>query len=129
MTTVQQVFDIAITLMDEQSETTGKTQTSDNQEYRFRTIPILAVLLPQLGADATLTLPQNPAEPDFSQPVLLDDNLCLGALPYGLASHLLAGENESMAAWFQERFRESKARLKGANAAAFKPIETPYGLF
>ena len=129
MTTVQQVFDIAITLMDEQSETTGKTQNSDNQEYRFRTLPILAALLPQLGAAATPVLPQNPADPDFSQPVLLEDCLCLGVLPYGLASHLLAGENERLAAWFQERFREGVALLKDADAAEFKPIGTPYGLF
>ena len=38
MVSVQQVFDMAIHLMDEQSESTGATETVDTQEYKFRTI-------------------------------------------------------------------------------------------
>lgn len=40
MVTVQQVFDTAIHLMDEQNESNGGTQTVDTDEYRFRTISI-----------------------------------------------------------------------------------------
>ena len=128
MTTVQQVFDIAITLMDEQSETTGKTQTSDNQEYRFRTLPILATLLPALGTREQLKLPEDPSAPDFAQSVPLEDSLCLGALPYGLAACLLAGENGALADWFQTRFRENAAALPGSTGV-FQHILPPYGLF
>ena len=41
MVSVQQVFDMAIHLMDEQNESTGATVTVDTQEYKFRTISIL----------------------------------------------------------------------------------------
>lgn len=129
MTTVQQVFDAAIMLMDQQSEANGRTLTEDNQEYRFRTLPILSTLLPRLGATETLKLSEDPAMPDLSQTVPLEDSLCLGALPYGLAACLLAGENEQLATWFQNRFRESTAALPGGNASMFCPIQSPYGLF
>ena len=41
MTTVQQVFDAAIYMMDEQSEANGNTGTADTIEYKFRTVPII----------------------------------------------------------------------------------------
>ena len=129
MTTAQQVFDTAIMLMDQQSEANGRTLTEDNQEYRFRTLPILSTLLPRLGATETLKLPEDPAMPDLSQMVPLEDSLCLGALPYGLAACLLAGENEALAGWFQDRFRENAAALPGDSTGVFQPIATPYGLF
>lgn len=129
MITVQQVFDAAIMLMDEQSESTGKTQTEDNQEYRFRTLPVLTTLLPQLGAAESLVVPEDFAASDFAQCVPLEDELCLGVLPYGLAACLLAGENENLANWFQQRFQEARATLPGSNTGVFQPIELPYGLF
>lgn len=48
MVTVQQVFDTAIHLMDEQNESNGGTQTVDTDEYRFRTISILNTAIPAL---------------------------------------------------------------------------------
>lgn len=129
MITVQQVFDTAIMLMDEQSESTGKTRTEDNLEYQFRTLPILTTLLPQLGGTVQLQLSKDPAAPDFSQPVPLEEDVCLGALPYGLAACLLAGENEPLAAWFQKRFQESMAALPRGSTGTFHPIQPPYGLF
>lgn len=129
MITAQQVFDTAIMLMDQQSEANGRTLTEDNQEYRFRTLPILSTLLPRLGATETLKLPEDPAMPDLSQMVPLEDSLCLGALPYGLAACLLAGENEALAGWFQDRFRENTAALPGGSTGVFRQIAVPYGLF
>lgn len=129
MITVQQVYDTAIMLMDQQSESSGKTLTEDNQEYRFRALPILATLLPRLGGKDTLEIPEDHATADFSQKVPLEDDICLGVLPYGLAACLLAGENEQLATWFQNRFRENAAVLPSGNAGVFQPIATPYGLF
>ena len=143
MTTVQQVFDMAIHLMDEQSESNGKTQITDTNEYRYRTISVLNAILPQLSPYAThtdrsqggrpflppLELPQDYAKPDFTQPVPVDDSLAMGVLPYGLAAHLLAGENTELAAWFMQRFLQSLAELRNFITADFEPIATPYGLF
>lgn len=143
MTTVQQVFDMAIHLMDEQSESNGKTQTTDTNEYRYRTVSILNALLPQLypytdSVDRTgtgrpqipvLQLPQDYAKPDLTQVVPVDDSFALGVLPYGLASHLLASENEELSAWFHQRFMQSFLELRDFMPAKFEPITAPYGLF
>lgn len=45
MSTVQNVFDIAIRLMDSQNETTGATDTSDTKEYKVRTCSLLNSIL------------------------------------------------------------------------------------
>ena len=48
MTTVQEVFDAAIHLMDEQNESSGATETQDTTPYKVRTINILNVIIPSL---------------------------------------------------------------------------------
>ena len=50
MVTVQQVYDIAIHLMDEQDENSGATSTIDTTEYKLRTISILNSIIPSLYA-------------------------------------------------------------------------------
>lgn len=142
LTTVQQVFDIAIHMMDEQSESSGSTTTTDTQEYKLRTLSILNATLPALypysdtydhaaaGRPACPVLDQaNHANPDFTQAIPLDDTLALGVLPYALASHLLSGENEELAAWFMARYNQSFADLRYKLPASFEPISAPYGLF
>ena len=142
MTTVQQVFDIAIHMMDEQSESSGSTKTADTREYRLRTLSILNAVLPSLypfsdtchypdaGRPACPALTQGDhSNPDFTQRIPLDDTLALGVLPYALASHLLAGENEELAASFTNRYNQAFIDLRNKVPATFEPIPTPYGLF
>lgn len=143
MIPVQQVFDTAIHLMDEQNEMTGSTATTDTQEYAFRTLSILNTILPSLYPYSDtcvypssgrpvcpmLQLPKDPAKPDLSQSVPLDDALCLGVLPYALAEHLLAGENEALSAWFSNRYAHALTELRNKIPGTFEPIPTPYGLF
>ena len=143
MVTVQQVFDTAIHLMDEQSETSGKTATTDTAEYKYRTLSILNAVLPALypysdTCDRTargrpicpaLAVPKNYADPDFSQFIPLDDALSLGVLPYALAAHLLSGENEDLSVWFLSRYNQVFSDLRHQIPAAFEPNPTPYGLF
>ena len=143
MTTVQQVFDIAIHMMDEQSESSGKTATTDTREYRFRTLSLLNTLIPQLypysdtydasGAGRpvvpALDVAQDLVNADFTQAIPLDDTLALGVLPYGLAAHLLASENMELSAWFSNRFNQAFAELRSKIPGVFEPIATPYGLF
>jgi hypothetical protein len=143
MVTVQQVFDTAIHLMDEQSETSGKTVTADTQEYKLRTLSILNAIMPGLypysdtyvisgvGRPVCPALSQSAvhSSPDFTQVIPLDDTLALGVLPYALAAHLLAGENEELSAWFLARYTQNFADLRHKIPAVFEPIPTPYGLF
>lgn len=140
-TTVQNVFDQAIHLMDEQNESNGSTVTADTKEYRGRTISILNTIIPRIypyssnyrtedGAYQNVALERGDyANPDFTQVIQLDDVLCLGVLPFYLAGHLLSGENESLAAWFMNQYREAIVEIKRTTAADFEPISTPYGLF
>ena len=91
MVTVQQIFDQAIHLMDEQNEQNGATVTVDTQEYKSRTISILNTAIPRLypyssnydrnavGRPAAMILKNDDhANPDFTQNIMLDDDLCIG---------------------------------------------------
>lgn len=144
MTTVQQVFDIAMHLMDEQAESTGATMTDDTEEYKLRAISIINLVLPSLFPfsdtyDTTSPLPGRPlvptlaaadhANPDFTQYIPLDDTLAMGVLPYALAAHLTATENEELSAWLMARFNTAFADLRSRIPSSFEPISTPYGLF
>lgn len=142
MVTVQQVFDIAIHLMDEQGESNGSTVTVDTQEYKYRTISILnsviAALYPYSGTykagTAARPVPRqlyadDYRNPDFEQTIPLDDALSLTVLPYYLAAQLLAGENEALAAWFMNRYREAFVGLREMVPAEFEAISMPYGGF
>lgn len=141
-TTVQQIFDQAIHLMDEQNENTGATATADTNEYKSRTISILNTAIPRLypyssnydrestgRPKAAILVCADYANPDFSQVVMLDDALSLGLLPFYLAAHLLSGENETLAAWFMQQYREAFGDLKKTSPSSFEMISTPYGLF
>ena len=142
MVTVQQVYDMAIHLADEQNEANGATVSYDTQEYKFRTISILNSVIPALYPysgtyDSGLSgrpCPEplqvyNYAQPDFTQVIPLDDTLSLSLLPYFLAAQLLAVENESLSQWFLIQYREMKADLREKVPASFEPIVAPYGLF
>ena len=142
MTTVQQIFDMAIHLMDEQSESNGSTVTADTGEYKYRTISILNSVIPRLYAYSSSyvdkgkrrnaprqLLNEDTSDPDFEQTIPLDDVLSLSLLPYYLAAQLLSGENETLAAWFKNEYRENLADVKNGMLAEFEAIPTPYGLF
>jgi hypothetical protein len=142
MAKVQEIFDMAIHLMDEQSETNGETGTVDTQEYKFRTISILNSVIPALQIyssdyDRTgfgrptpeILLADNKANPDFTQSIQLDDTLSYSLLPYYLAAQLLSGENEDLAAWFLTRYREAFNDIKNRALAEWESISLPYGAF
>ena len=142
MVTVQQVFDMAIHLMDEQNESTGATVTVDTQEYKFRTISILNSVIPALypysgnynqgtsGRPKPRQLDwEDYRNPDFEQSIPLDDTLSLSVLPYYLAAQLLSAENEALSAWLMARYQEFFQDLRNKVPASFEPISTPYGLF
>ena len=143
MITVQNVFDMAIHMMDEQSESSGATMHADTTEYKSRTISILNAVMPALypfsdtyqasgsgrPACPLLTVPANYSTPDFTQEIPLDDTLARSVLPYALAAHLLSGENGDLSAWFLTRYNQVFGDVRSKIPGEFTPIETPYGLF
>ena len=103
-TTAQEVFEYAMTLMDELNESSGKADTTDTKEYKNRTLAILNILRGQLYpySDTYITgesgkRPIAEKITDFVTPIGLDDYICQSVMPYGLAAHLLMQEDPSSA--------------------------------
>lgn len=142
MVTVQQVYDAAIDLMDEQNETTGATKTGDTREYEVRTISILNIAVSTLypyssnckrttrGRPAAPALmADNRSEPDFDQRIPLDDALCWSLLPFWLASMLRSGEDTEFSMRMMTEYNNALASIRDLVPAEFEAISTPYGLF
>lgn len=134
MMTVQNVFDIAVRLMDAQNESTGSTDTADTKEYRLRTPSLLNSIL-----DRAYPASDNyPGVVDGRRPICpkvagmddeigLDERLCTGVLPYGLAGLLLTEENPTLANFFWQTFLEQlEAAMQGVPSGA-EGIEDCYG--
>lgn len=133
-TTAQQVFDMAMNLMDEINESTGATDTADTREYKNRTIAILNILRMECfpASDTYLVTqpgkrPVCPEIPDFQTPIGLDDGICQGVLPYGLAAHLLLDENPDVASYFSQRYAELLEQYRNRLPAEAEDIAQLYG--
>lgn len=119
MTTVQDVFDIAIRLMDAQNESTGSTETADTKEYRVRTPSLLNSILDRAypasdnyPASAERERPICPKVTAMTDEIDLDERICTGILPYGLAGLLLTEENPVLANFFWQTFLEQMEEAK-----------------
>lgn len=134
MTTAQTVFELAMNLMDEVNESTGKADTADTKEYKNRTLSILNVLRVEcFPYSDTYAVPEPGKRPvcplvtDFTTGIGLDDGICQGLLPYGLAAHLLLGEDDDKAKYFQQRYEEKLAQLAAGIPTQGEEIQLPYG--
>lgn len=129
MTDVKWVFERAIHLMDEQNEQDGATETEDTEEYKFRTLSILNVLRNELfpysdtfemREDGKRATP--PLLTAFDQQIGLDDAIAQTVLPYGLAAHLLLGEDNGKASFFNQKYEELKFTLGAKRPAQWEDI-------
>jgi hypothetical protein len=57
----------------------------------------------------------------------VDDVTAVKVIPYGLAAHLLIGENDSKASYFNGRYEELKAEASKKGPASFEKITDVYG--
>jgi len=132
MTTAQQVFEMAIALMDSQSDD-GKADTGDNSEYKNRTLPLLNILRGELYPFSDTYETDEEGRPiatqirSFDKPIDLDDYVCQSVLPYGLAAHLLLAEDPATANFFQQRYDELKLTLARGLPSKSEDIEDVYG--
>ena len=133
-TTAQQVFSMAMNLMDEINESTGATDTADTREYKNRTIAILNILRMEcFPASDTYRITQPGKRPicplieGFESVIGLDDGICQGVLPYGLAAHLLLDENPDVAAYFNQRYAELLGQFRQGIPAEPEDITAAYG--
>lgn len=133
-TTAQWVFDKAMNLMDEVNESTGQTDTADTREYKNRTLAILNILRIECYPASDTYLVREPGKrptpveiTGFEDPIELDDGICQGVLPYGLAAHLLLDENPDNASFFNQRYQELLTLYKNALPAGSEDIQDLYG--
>lgn len=132
--TVQAVFDIAIRLMDAQNESTGVTDTADTKEYRLRTPSLLNSVLDRVyPASDTFVAGGRGLRPvcdkvsAMTDELDLDERICAGVLPYGLAGLLLTEENPTLANFFWQTFLEQLAEARAGIPAEIEAIEDAYG--
>lgn len=124
MTTGQAVFERTIGLMDSGDEATGEMDTGSTRPYKHRALGILNLL----GQECQGYAHEKGWEEakDLAEPLRLDDELCRGVLPYGLAAHLLLEEDPAAANFFQQRYEELLDRWRRRQAAV-ENVETPFG--
>ena len=135
--TVQQIFDIAIHLMDSQNESTGSTDTSDTMEYKLRAVSRLNSVLQGAFAysdddrDALEAAggkrPICPKVTEMADEVALDERICTGALPYGLAGLLLLEEDPSRANFLWQTFLEQLELCRQSLPSVIGDVENLYG--
>ena len=135
-TTGTDIFDKAITLMGEMSDS-GETDWSDTEEYKNRALNILNILRGEVYqySDTYNTQkkktpgkrPVCPAMESLDEEIGIDDVLAQTVLPYGLAAHLLLDENDNMASFFQQRYQELLQRLGGNIPGEWESIGNAYG--
>lgn len=134
MTNAEWVFSRAIHLMDEQNESTGETKTADTKEYRLRTLSILNILRNELYPYSDTYEPSTGRKrpvcqmiATFEEDIGIDDVLAQSILPYGLAAHLLLGENDALASFFNQRYTELINTLAAKAPSEWESIEPAYG--
>ncbi len=134
MTTAEEIFTMAIHLMDQQNDATGAAAGREVAVSRTRALSVMTAVLPALRPFSD-SGPEGPGRPPcppltaFSQEVPVDDALARGVLPYALAAHLLAGEDEDLSLWFQSQYAVRLAELRVQTPGRWETISMPYGAF
>lgn len=133
-TTAQYIFDQAIMLMGEQSDT-GLTDWADTSEYKLRVLGILNVLRGECfkasDTSAPVTAGTRPVctvITALTDIVDIDDVIAQTVMPYGLAAHLMLDEDTTQAGFFQQRYEELLAKLGGSIPADWDTITDVYGV-
>ena len=136
-TTGQDIFDKAITLMGELSDS-GETDWADTKEYKDRALNILNTLRGEVYQysdtynDTRKQYPNKrpvcPVLESLDDTIGIDDTLAQTVLPYGLAAHLLLDENDNMASFFQQRYDELLKRLGMNIPSEWETIKNSYGM-
>lgn len=133
MRTVQEIFDIAIHLMDEQNESSGVTLTADTKEYSYRTPSALNSILNWVYPYSDTYVqalegnrPTYPKVESMTDQIDMDDYICLSVLPYGLAARL-AEESSSLKNWFEQTFLERIEAARRTMPSGEGSVEDVYG--
>ena len=132
MVTGRDVFDIAMVLIDEQDPRTGRTDGSENREYMVRSPGLLNLLMQEAcevcfhagGIHATRKVR------DLGHALDLDDRVCTGVLPYGLAGLLVMEENPRCSGILLDTYKRLLETFRrSSSGATHERIDNAYGGF
>lgn len=133
MTTAQEIYEAAISLLDRRSQSDQTADNDENADYKARTLDILNGLRFECAAASynynTRKGNRNVDKiTDFDKPILgIDDAVAQEAMPFGLAYHLVLQEDPTTADYLRLKYEESLAIFKREIPAEFEPIGSPYG--
>lgn len=129
--TGQAVFDAALALM---NETPTSIYTPDLEEYKVRAVGIINILMVELfplsvgfSAESGGTRPLPKRLEALEDIIQMDDGVCLGVLPYGLAAHLQFGEDNVRVSFNNQRYEELREKLARGMPQEFEEIDDVYG--
>lgn len=126
MKTVEEVFDAAMSLMDE-LDASGAAQTNDTEEYANRTPAIMNTLIAEMrilsGERGFVPMLEGLDDALLN----VDDNYAMGVMQYGLAAKLLLDENPAAASFYHQKYEELRERYFARMEAAIGVTENLYG--
>lgn len=134
-TTAQWVFDKAMALADELSDT-GLADYEYNQDLKSRALPILNVMRFECARASDCFLSRRFTgrrvmcrEIQSWEDTLdgIDDGVAQGAMPYGLAAQLLIDEDPDVASFCNQKYQEMLSMFLTTVPQEFEPIYYPYG--
>lgn len=135
-TTAQWVFDTAMALADELSDA-GLADFEYNQDLKQRALSILNVLRFECARVSDMFLSRRTTghrvackQIESWESTLdgIDDAVAQGAMPYGLAAHLLIDEDPDVASFCNQKYQEMLGMFMTTVPQEFEPIYYPYGL-
>lgn len=128
MVSAEQVFNTALALM---NETQTSVYAPDLEEYRARAVSIINLLLVELYPYSESFEGSDRPVPQLIQSLTddidMDDGICIGILPYGLAAQLQFGEDNVRVSYNNQKYEELKASIARGMPQEFEPIEDVYG--
>jgi len=127
MKTAREVFDAAMSLMDE-LDNSGAPENTNTVDLEQRTPAILTTLIAEYRILSGTRGHIVPIE-DLDEDALfeVDDAYALGVMQYGLAAKLLLDENPQAAAFYNQKYEELRAIYFARSAASEGEIENLYG--
>lgn len=119
-TTAQNVFDLAMDLLDERLES-GSTDTNNTSVFKVRTPGLLTLWQNEMALGLLITAPNPITALTDTMTIVYPDNAA-----YYLAAHLSLVEDPSTASFFNERFIETKAAILRKQPSTIIPITDVY---